>query len=205
MRHTIAIEVAGIRLIIPDMFTPVGSPTDGPLRLSTYSAQTGQGFANLEVHPIDESDAMPFGNGRKVVDDAHAGLTDMQGLIEVGLGSTHDGHDAIWRIVKTMEPGRPLGYRLVMDVRFDDTILEFTVAAEEAGMTGVREKYVRDHAKRHHHIDKDGNGWAADPYDPTITNGALRDLSDDIAWDARFPDHPLSMIRRTVLTIMNHD
>ena len=209
MRHTIAIEVAGIQLIVPDMFTPVDSGTDDPLRLTTYSAQTGQGVAMLEARPIDASDAMPFGDGRRVVDDAHAELTDAQGLVEVGLGATHAGHDAIWRIVKATEPdqtpGHHLTYQLTMDVRFDDTILELTVAAEEAGMAGVREKYVRDHAKRHHHIDKDGNGWAADPYDPTITSGALRDLSDDIAWDARFPDHPLSMIRRTVLTIMNHD
>ncbi|KFI52536.1 hypothetical protein [Bifidobacterium callitrichos] len=205
MRHMIAIEVAGLRIDIPDMFMPVDSPVDGPLRLSTYSAQTGQGVAVLEARPIDASEAMPFGNGRQVVDDVNAGLSDVQGLVEVGLGATHAGHDAIWSIVKTAAPDRPLGYRLVMDVRFDGTILELTVAAEEAGMTGVREKYVRDHAKRHHLIDKDGNGWAADPYDPTVTRGALRNLSEDVAWDARFPDHPLSMIRRTVLTIMNQD
>ncbi|TPF87486.1 hypothetical protein BW13_00010 [Bifidobacterium sp. UTCIF-37] len=209
MRHTIAIEVADLRLVIPDMFTPVDSGTDDPLRLSTYSAQTGQGVAILEARPIDASDAMPFGDGRRVVDGAHAELTDAQGLVEVGLGATNAGHDAIWKIIKAIEPDQTLGhhltYNLTMDVRFDDTILELTVAAEEAGMTGVREKYVRDHAKRHHRIDKDGNGWAADPYDPTITSVVLRDLSDDIAWDARFPDHPLSMIRRTVLTVMNHD
>ena len=42
MRHTIAIEVAGIRLIVPDMFTPVGSGTDDPLRLTPIPHRPGR-------------------------------------------------------------------------------------------------------------------------------------------------------------------
>ena len=43
--------------------------------------------------------------------------------------------------------------------------------------------------------------WAQDPYDPTYTGVArnvLRCLSDSEQYDARFPDHPLSQIRKVL-------
>jgi hypothetical protein len=43
--------------------------------------------------------------------------------------------------------------------------------------------------------------WARDPYDPdyaAVPRMALRCMADDESFDARFPDHPLSRIRRTL-------
>jgi hypothetical protein len=38
-------------------------------------------------------------------------------------------------------------------------------------------------------------GWTQDPYDPTFRAPLMRNLSDDVQYDAQFPDHPLSRLR----------
>ena len=39
-------------------------------------------------------------------------------------------------------------------------------------------------------------GWAADPYDPDFEADVLRNQAEDERYDADFPDHPLSRLRR---------
>lgn len=39
-------------------------------------------------------------------------------------------------------------------------------------------------------------GWWHDPYDETLTQGFLMNLSEKEEYDAEFPDHPLSVVRR---------
>ncbi len=40
--------------------------------------------------------------------------------------------------------------------------------------------------------------WGADLYDPNLRTEPLRNISEDETYDARFPDHPLSRVRRLI-------
>jgi hypothetical protein len=43
--------------------------------------------------------------------------------------------------------------------------------------------------------------WAADPYEPAyagVERSVLRSISDDPKYDERFPEHPLSIVRRVL-------
>ena len=46
-------------------------------------------------------------------------------------------------------------------------------------------------------------GWVKDPYDPQFDNIALFNLADNPQYDAQFPDHPLSRVRRKLTHIIN--
>lgn len=74
------------------------------------------------------------------------------------------------------------------------------VGCPELGMTGVRESSVGSKLLEEGRtsIDEQGHmlGWASDPYDPSFLGELLRNLGDDEQYDAEFPDHPLSRLRR---------
>ena len=48
------------------------------------------------------------------------------------------------------------------------------------------------------------HSWAQDPYEPSyrgVDQRVLRFMSDDEAYDDRFPDHPLSKVRRVLAAL----
>jgi hypothetical protein len=67
-------------------------------------------------------------------------------------------------------------------------------------MTGIRDSVVlaEEMAAGRVQIDDQQKlqGWCADPYDSAVTSGLIRNLAEDEKYDARFPDHPLSRLRR---------
>jgi hypothetical protein len=44
-------------------------------------------------------------------------------------------------------------------------------------------------------------GWAHDPYDTNVKAPVLYNESESRAWDAEFPHHPLSRLRRVLLLL----
>src|SRR5271165_5831280 len=82
----------------------------------------------------------------------------------------------------------------------------WTVVAAERGITGVREAVITaelfDAGKLT--IEDYERSWAQDPYDPTycgVDRSVLRFVSDEECYDARFPEHPLSKVRRVLATL----
>ena len=80
------------------------------------------------------------------------------------------------------------------------------VVAGERGMTGVREAAVT--AKLFEAgkltIESYKEHWAEDPYDPNyagVEKSTLRYVSDSVEYDADFPQHPLTKVRRELLRI----
>lgn len=74
------------------------------------------------------------------------------------------------------------------------------IAAEEQGMTGLREATITSHLLSEGKLTLETykSGWFRDPYDPDYKRRTLRSLSDDEAYDSGFPEHPLSKVRRTL-------
>ena len=76
----------------------------------------------------------------------------------------------------------------------------------ERGTTGVREAAVTARLFNAGELSVDAyqESWARDPYDPTyngVDHSTLRYVSDDDKYDADFPFHPLSKVRRTLRQI----
>ena len=82
----------------------------------------------------------------------------------------------------------------------------WTVVAGERGMTGVREAVITAEMMSAGELTSESykRHWAQDPYDPAyqgVDRSVLRFLSDDERYDARFPQHPLSKVRRALAGI----
>ena len=87
-----------------------------------------------------------------------------------------------------------------------ETYMVWTIVAGERGTTGMREAFVT------HELMNSGGltlrdyecSWAQDPYDATyrgVDRSVLRFVSDHECYDERFPEHPLSKIRRTLTAL----
>lgn len=79
----------------------------------------------------------------------------------------------------------------------------WTVVAGERGTTGVREATITSELLNSGQlsIDEYQRTWAQDPYDPeyrAADRSVLRFVSDDARYDDRFPQHPLSKVRRVL-------
>lgn len=87
-------------------------------------------------------------------------------------------------------------------------------SAREHGTTGTREALVtaqlagqeRLEIERYATPDATGAGgkirnWFRDPYDPEYSGRVLRSIADDEEYDALVPHHPLSRLRRTLMTV----
>jgi hypothetical protein len=126
------------------------------------------------------------------------------GLIEVGVVALRP-HSIVSLIYKRLQlPAYVYTGMLIMERQ--DSSLVWTVVAVEHGTTGVREAVVTAEMMEAGDltIDDYQRSWAQDPYDPTydgVDRSVLRFLSDDKRYDMRFPQHPLSKVRR-VLTAL---
>jgi hypothetical protein len=84
----------------------------------------------------------------------------------------------------------------------------WTVVATERGTTGIREAVVTAQlfSAGQLTIENYARSWARDPYDPSyreVDQSVLRFVSDDACYDERFPQHPLSKVRRILATLPN--
>src|SRR5262249_12110425 len=90
---------------------------------------------------------------------------------------------------------------------FRDFSFVFKVESPEWGMTGVRESYVfAILLGKGASIDarsRQCTGWLDDPYDFNEVGPMTRNVSERLAYDSRFPDHPLSRARWTLNHLQN--
>jgi len=89
-------------------------------------------------------------------------------------------------------------YTGMIFLQLDGFAYIIVIAAEEQGMTGVREATITSQLLGEGKLTLETykSCWFCDPYDPGYSGRILRSLSDDEAYDSRFPDHPLSKVRR---------
>ena len=87
--------------------------------------------------------------------------------------------------------------------------LVWTMVAGEQGTTGVREAVVTADLMNQGKLTIDGykKYWCQDPYEPAYRGAdrsVLRSMSDDERYDEKFPEHPLSKVRRLLATLPSH-
>jgi hypothetical protein len=82
----------------------------------------------------------------------------------------------------------------------------WSVVAGERGTTGVREAGVTAELMKAGKLTPQNfeSSWASDPYDASyhgVDRSVLRFISDDERYDERFPEHPLSKVRRVLAAL----
>ncbi len=82
----------------------------------------------------------------------------------------------------------------------------WTVVSGERGTTGVREAIITTELMESGNLSLDEyeRSWAQDPYEPEyaeVDRGVLRFVSDDPCYDCRFPDHPLTKVRKVLAAL----
>jgi len=78
------------------------------------------------------------------------------------------------------------------------------IQAVEVGTTGLRDSLVSNQLLTEGKITLGGAGfenWFVDPYDPSFKKGTLMNASEELAYDAMFPEHPLSQARNLLTQI----
>jgi len=84
-----------------------------------------------------------------------------------------------------------------------------TVVDGERGTTGIREAVVTAQLIEAGTLNVESyeECWANDPYDSNYrgtSDAPLRYISDDESYDAQFPEHPLSNVRRTLRALLEN-
>jgi len=171
--------------------------TDHPVRI--WRNETGDG---LGLFYFDLPPDIPVALGaidelrrffRLLVTEAGGGLVELDVVMLDGLPS-------IRQIVKQPQAGRGMTYVGAYTIPRCSFSYVVKIQCEERGATGLRESAVLDQALAQGRVmlDKDEGmaGWAADPYDPDFQADVLRNQAEDERYDADFPDHPLSRLRR---------
>ncbi|RSK38414.1 hypothetical protein [Hymenobacter perfusus] len=122
------------------------------------------------------------------------------GLIEVSRGQV-EALPLIRTLFKLPQSPSGMGYIGALTLPFREYSYVVKVQAQEDGMTGQRESVVAEKLFQTGtlHLTNEGfASWAADPYQPNFTAGALMNQSEQAAYDALFPEHPLTLVRQTL-------
>ena len=192
------VTINGITISIPEYYQKVDSMPDDPADSIPYMVQTGNAMCFALIFPVDESKSLPR-TKESLISGIRQFLGENQGLIQV-----EAAEDYVYSIVKTLKEPSGIQYILNYQRFYPEFILNVQAFFEEIGTTGTRDSVVYEICRRQGLVGADGDffkGWAKDPYDETITEGALMNLSEQEQFDAQFPGFPLSMCREFVRTL----
>lgn len=197
------IELSGHIVLLPSDFQKLRTLPDDPSDSLAYGMQTDGTSCFLLMYPLQKTRAMPFGDTEVISEGIHRNLGDKQGLIEIASVEDSEGRQCVYTIVKSLKEPSGVQYNLTLQIQYPEHVLHFQGFFDEGKMTGTRDAMVLSLAMQQG-ILKPGSleGWSKDPYDESFTNGIARNLSEDEAYDALFPDHPLSTLRRFVRTVL---
>ena len=111
---------------------------------------------------------------------------------------------AIEEIVKF--PRKPFGVYYIgsLVIPFRDCCFTIRIQSVESGMTGLRDSKILNVSMASGQVVATENGlrgWMKDPYDDTVKDGLLMNLSESEEYDLQFPSHPLSKVRDKLKTI----
>ena len=192
------VTINGRTIIIPDYYQKVDSMPDDPVASIPYMVQTGNAMCFALIFPVDESKSLPR-TKEALISGIRQFLGENQGLIQVEATEDH-----VYSIVKTLKEPSGVQYILTYQKFFPEFILNIQAFFEEIGTTGIRDSVGYEICRRQNLVGTEDDpfaGWAKDPYDDTIREGALMNLSEREEFDDQFPGFPLSMCREFVRTV----
>lgn len=198
MTSPVVEEDAILTLHLPEDYAVLRALPDDPEGAISYSKETPTALCFVQTYPIDIKETMPMDNARPIIDGIHNSLGERQGLIEAVVGKTQYNKQVAYSIVKTVCEPSGVSYILTMHLVKNDKALCLKGQFDERGTTGIREATVLEYAQRKEpdrYPDKD---WIKDPYDPKFTKGIPMNYSESRQFDFRFPEHPLTLLRKMI-------
>lgn len=196
------IDIGGQILTIPNNFQLLNSMPNDPKDSVVYGMQNDGTRCYVMIYPIYKSHAMPFDTER-ISKGIHAALGKEQGLIDIRTVQTKENFKSVYSIVKTLRKPSGVQYNLTLQIAFPDRLLHVQGYFEETGTTGQRDANVYMLAVKKGLISEGSfDGWIQDPFDKEYRDGVLKNLSEDEEYDAMFPNHPLTVLRDFVRTIL---
>ena len=193
------VMVNGKTITIPEYYQKVDSMPEDPKESIPFMARTGNAMCFALIFPVDESKSLPR-TKEALISGIRQFLGENQGLIQV-----EATEDYVYSIVKTLKEPSGVQYTLTFQRFYPDFILNIQAFFEETGTTGIRESVVYEIYRRQNPVRLDDDpfaGWARDPYDETIREGSLMNLSEQEQFDEQFPEFPLSMCREFLRAII---
>ena len=195
------ITVDGMSVNIPNYFQILKRRPEDPENLVPIGIQTNHAYCIVTLEPISFSESMPL-DKNILINGVRQYLRENQGFI---LAET--GKDYSCTIIKSLLKPSGVQYIFTYNKHFDNKVLNIQGSFEEEGMTGIRDSIVYNYYKQNNLIGTENNpleGWTKDPYDSTITKGALMNISEDEQFDKKFPDFPLSICRDLLRCLNNN-
>lgn len=191
---------------IPLEFHKMNSMPGDPANSVAYGIQTQSSRCFLIMYPINNQAAMPYENVGAIIDGIHNTLTDTQGLVEVDAGITKNNKKYVYSIVKTKLEPSGIQYILTMHIDMKNYTINIQAFFDEIGMTGLRDSSIMNKMISEGEIVLPNmDGWFKDPYDETYKKGLLMNLSEQLKYDAMFPQHPLSEARSFIKYVVENN
>ena len=190
--------IFGRTISIPAYYQRVESLPGDPEGSVSYMVQSENALCLVQLYPISESESLPR-KKETLIAGIRQYLGENQGLIKV-----ETAKDYIYSIVKTLKEQGGVQYILTYQVFYPDFVLNIQAFFEETGITGTRDNAVYQYYRSKGLIGTSEDpfkGWTRDPYDESISNGALMNISELEQFDEMFPGFPLSICRELVRTI----
>ena len=194
------VMINGKTVTIPAYYQRLNSMPEDPEGSVPYMVQTENAMCFAMLFPVDESKSLPR-NKNSLIAGIRASLGDNQGLIQVEAAG-----DYVYSIVKTLKEPPGVQYTLTYQKFFSDFILNIQAFFDEIGTTGIRDSMVYAMCSNQNLVGNEDDplaGWAQDPYDTTITQGALMNLSEREQFDEHFPGFPLTMCREFIKALIS--
>ena len=186
------VVINDVAISIPAYYQKVDSMPDDPKDSIPYMVRTENAECFALLFPIDESDSLPREKNALIAGIRHY-LAENQGLIQVEAEKNY-----VYSIVKSLKEPSGVQYILTFQEFHSEFVLNIQAFFDEIGTTGIRDSLVYELYRRENAVGTDDDpfaGWARDPYDERITEGALMNLSEQEQFDAHFPGSPLTMCR----------
>ena len=192
------VMISGKTITIPEYYQRVDPMPDDPAESIPYMVQTDNALCFALIFPVEESRSLPR-TKEALISGIRQFLGENQGLIQVEAVEDH-----VYSIVKTTKEPSGIQYILTYQKIFPESILNIQAFFEEFGTTGIRDSVVYEMCRRQNLVGTENDpfsGWMQDPYDDTIREGTLMNLSELEEFDKQFPGFPLSMCREFVRAV----
>jgi hypothetical protein len=163
---------------------------------------------NLTLFPVDQALAIPKLSDTKSLQNYCRAIAESQssGLVEVTSTVGAEGPCVAYIYKRLRIPA--FTFFGVVATPVPHGTWTWLVVAYERGTTGVREAVITSKLVEAGQLTLESYeaSWAQDPYDPSyrgVDGKTLRYVSDAEEYDAAFPDHPLTKVRRELRRLVN--